>query len=147
MVCSVLLCLFWLVLVWSLLCQILKMVTLACFWGSFAWNTFAFLLPWGDCLSLMLCCVSWVQQKGGPCFYFYFVSLCLSMSEIRPLLRVAHEQCCWLLIFSCGGMGFPSLLICYYEFIYSLCFLGSGWPLEADIFLPAASVVLDFMDK
>ena len=101
----------------------IKMATLAWFLGPFARNVFFHCFT----LSLMLRCVSWMQQKDGSSFHIYFVSLCLFIlfEELKPLLqRDINERVHRFLLFCCGMhvctlMRFL-LLICCSGIIYSV---------------------------
>lgn len=70
----------------------IKMATLACF--SDLSGTFTPIFFYLDlCLSLMLRCCFYLQQKDASCFHIQSVSLCFFIRELRPMiLRDIKEQ-------------------------------------------------------
>ena len=65
----------------------------ACFLDLFDWNFFSQPFPLRRYLSLILRCVSFMQQKDGFCFPIQSVSLCVFIGELSPFtLRDVNDQ-------------------------------------------------------
>ena len=91
--------LFWLILVWSLFCQAIKMVIILWHLGPFACNRpkFSvfqnFMLKW--CLSMVLRHISWFQKNPEACILLCIpicLSLCILYCELL-MLQVINKQC------------------------------------------------------
>ena len=64
----------------------IRMATPACFLGPFAWKNFFHPFTLRYCLSLLLRCVSCMQQNAGSCLHIQSVSLCFFIGELSPLI-------------------------------------------------------------
>ena len=103
------------------------MATLACFFRPFAWKVVFQPFTLKQCLSFSLKWVSCMQQNVGSCLCNQFVSLCLFIGELSPLiLRDIEEQSLLLPVYSWAsflffGLGKSSFIIFLLEVELCLC--------------------------
>ena len=93
----------------SILLEI-RMTTLTCFLGPFAWKTFSQHFTLSRWLSLWLKCISCKQQNVGSCFCIQSLSLCLFIGELSPLI-----------LSDINDQRLLTLVIIFYLFILCVC--------------------------
>ena len=96
----------------------------ACFLGPLVQNIFFLPFTQRLCLSLILSCVSSIQQKNGSCFQIHYVHLCLFIEKLRaPVLRDINEQCLLIpvtLVVTLVVYEHHFFWFCWYEIIFSI---------------------------